>query len=165
MKILEEFWYGNIQTSEKTIPLGGRHVKLLNLLVQHENNLTALLSDEAKELFDKFKDTQDELSSVSECDAFVREVYAGGNGRDGSTVYRRVKQPPPAARSGWPPSSAGRGATRSPARTEKPAAARRAGPFGRSVPGYPGSLSPARPTAHPAGHDGAGRSQNKCPCS
>ena len=73
MKILEEFWYGNIQTSEKTIPLGGRHVKLLNLLVQHENNLTALLSDEAKELFDKFKDT-----SVSECDAFVLGFRLGG---------------------------------------------------------------------------------------
>ena len=78
MKILEEFWYGNIQTSEKTIPLGGRHVKLLNLLVQHENNLTALLSDEAKELFDKFKDTQDELSSVSERDAFVLGFRLGG---------------------------------------------------------------------------------------
>lgn len=78
MKILEEFWYGNIQPSEKTIPQGGRHAKLLNLLVQNENNLTALLSDEAKELFDKFKDAQDELSSMSQCDAFVLGFRLGG---------------------------------------------------------------------------------------
>ncbi len=49
MKILEEFRYGNIQPREKAIPQGSRHAKLLNLLVQNENDLTALLSDEAKD--------------------------------------------------------------------------------------------------------------------
>lgn len=78
MKILEEFWYGNIQPSEKAIPQGSRHAKLLNRLVQNEDNLAALLSDEAKKLFDKFKDAQGELSSMNECDAFVLGFRLGG---------------------------------------------------------------------------------------
>lgn len=78
MKILEEFWYGNIQPNEKAIPLNSRHAKLLNLVVQNEDALIPLLSEGARELFGKFKDAQDELSSMNECDAFMLGFRLGG---------------------------------------------------------------------------------------
>lgn len=78
MKILEEFWYGNIQPNEKSIPAGSKHAKLLQLVVQNEDALIPLLSEEAKEVFDKFRGAQDELSSINECDAFVLGFRLGG---------------------------------------------------------------------------------------
>ena len=78
MKILEEFWYGNIQPNEKSIPVGSKHAKLLQLVVQNEDALIPLLSEEAKEVFDKFRGAQDELSGINECDAFVLGFRLGG---------------------------------------------------------------------------------------
>lgn len=45
--------------------------KLLKLVVQNEEQLMKLLSAEEQRAFQKFKDTQDELSSVNECKSFT----------------------------------------------------------------------------------------------
>ena len=78
MKILEEFWYGNIQPNERIISPDSRHAELLKVVVQNENKLVLLLSEEAKELFDKFTEAQSELPSMNECDAFVLGFRLGG---------------------------------------------------------------------------------------
>ncbi len=71
MKILEEFWYGNIQPNERDIVPNSRFAKLLNLIAKNEENLAPMLSEGAKAVFEKLRDCQDELSSVSERDSFV----------------------------------------------------------------------------------------------
>ena len=71
MKILEEFWYGNIQPNERDIIPNSRFAKLLKLVTKNEENLAPMLSEDAKAVFEKLRDCQDELSSVSECNSFV----------------------------------------------------------------------------------------------
>lgn len=71
MKILEEFWYGNIQPNERDIVPNSRFAKLLKLVAKNEEHLTPMLSEDAKAVFEKLRNCQDELSSVSERDSFV----------------------------------------------------------------------------------------------
>ena len=78
MKILEEFWYGNIQPNERDVVPNSRLAKLLKLVAKNEENLTPMLSEDAKAVFEKLKDSQDELSSMNERDAFVLGFRLGG---------------------------------------------------------------------------------------
>lgn len=71
MKILEEFWYGNIQPNERDIVPNSRFAKLLNLVAKNEENLAPMLSEDAKAVFEKLRDSQYELSSMNERDSFV----------------------------------------------------------------------------------------------
>lgn len=71
MKILEEFWYGNIQPNERDVVPNSRLAKLLKLVAKNEENLAPMLSEDAKAVFGKLKDSQDELSSMNERDSFV----------------------------------------------------------------------------------------------
>lgn len=71
MKILEEFWYGNIHPTDRDIIPNSKMDKLLKLIVKNEQRLNDLLSDEERAAFQKFRDSQDELSSVNECESFV----------------------------------------------------------------------------------------------
>lgn len=71
VKILEEFWYGNIQPNERDVVPNSRLAKLLKLVAKNEESLVPMLSEDAKAVFEKLKDSQDELSSTNECDSFV----------------------------------------------------------------------------------------------
>lgn len=71
MKILEEFWYGNINPTDRNMALNGRIGKLLKLVTNNEQQLSDMLSDKEREMFQKLKDSQDELSSVIECESFT----------------------------------------------------------------------------------------------
>lgn len=71
MKILEEFWYGNIHPMDRSIVRDSRMDKLLKLVVKNEQQLIDVLSDREREIFQKLKDSQDELSSVTECESFT----------------------------------------------------------------------------------------------
>lgn len=71
MKILNEFWYGNIRPTDRDIVPNSRIDKLLKLVVKNEQQLNALLCDEERAVFQKFRESQDELSSVNECESFV----------------------------------------------------------------------------------------------
>lgn len=70
-KTLEEFWYGNIHPTDRDIIPNSRIDKLLKLAVKNEQRLNDLLSDEERAAFQKFKDSQAELSSVNECESFM----------------------------------------------------------------------------------------------
>ena len=48
MRILEEFWYGNIVPTE--------YKKLLELICRNEEKLHAAMTNEQKELFEKYTD-------------------------------------------------------------------------------------------------------------
>lgn len=71
MKILNEFWYGSIHPTDRNIIPNSRMDKLLKLVVTNEQRLNGLLSEEEQAAFQKFKDSQNELSSVNEYESFV----------------------------------------------------------------------------------------------
>lgn len=70
MKILEELWYGNINPNERDVKPGSRRHKLGVLIVRNEEELIAMLSEQAKEIYEKLRDCQSELHGLNECEAF-----------------------------------------------------------------------------------------------
>ena len=53
MRILEEFWYGNIEPTEYDTS-SKEYKKLLELICRNEEKLKATMTDEQKELFEKY---------------------------------------------------------------------------------------------------------------
>ena len=51
MRILEEFWYGNIEPTEYDTSSCKEYKKLLELICRNEEKLKATMTDEQKELF------------------------------------------------------------------------------------------------------------------
>lgn len=56
MRILEEFWYGNIDPTEHDTSSCKEYKKLLELICKNEENLQATMVDEQKELFSRYMD-------------------------------------------------------------------------------------------------------------
>ena len=77
MKILEEFWYGNIHPTERNIVSNSRVDKLLELVVKNEQQLIDLLSEQEQATFQVLRNVQDELSGVNECESFTRGFRLG----------------------------------------------------------------------------------------
>ena len=77
MKILEEFWYGNIHPTERNIVSNSRVDKLLELVVKNEQQLIDLLSEQEQATFQELRNVQDELSGVNECESFTRGFRLG----------------------------------------------------------------------------------------
>ncbi len=71
MTTLEDLWYGNIRPAERTIQRGGELDNLLKLLCQNEGDLMQGLTDKQKEIFEKFKDCQSEITDCLETEAFI----------------------------------------------------------------------------------------------
>lgn len=55
MKILEEFWHGNVEPTVYDTPSKG-YKKLLQLICRNEEKLQATITDEQKELFSHYTD-------------------------------------------------------------------------------------------------------------
>ena len=56
MRILEEFWYGNIEPTEYDTSSCKEYKKLLELICRNEEKLKLTMTDEQKELFEKYTD-------------------------------------------------------------------------------------------------------------
>ena len=70
MTTLEDLYYGNISPHERYIKRGSRVDQLVKLICKNEESLTATLTEQQKEIFEKFKDCQSELAGLTERDAF-----------------------------------------------------------------------------------------------
>ncbi len=70
MTTLEDLYYGNIHPCDRDVVRGSPTDKLLRLLCQNEESLTATLTEQQKEIFLKFKNCQDELLFFGEREAF-----------------------------------------------------------------------------------------------
>ena len=70
MTTLEDLYYGNISPHERYIKRVARVDKLVKLICKDEDELTAGLTEKQKETFEKFKDCQSELNSITEREAF-----------------------------------------------------------------------------------------------
>ena len=73
MNTLEDLYYGNIVPNEKCAKLDDEVKELLKLLNRNEEKLTATLSEEQKDTFEKYKDCNREISEISE-----REIFLNG---------------------------------------------------------------------------------------
>ena len=77
MRILEEFWYGNIGPMEYGPFSNEEYKELLRLITKNEEKLQATLSDEQKELFSKYTDCVQEFQTISECLLFQNSFRLG----------------------------------------------------------------------------------------
>ena len=69
--ILENLWYGNVRSTERSIVRGSKLDNLMNLLCQNEDDLICGLTEKQKESFEKFKDCQSEITDYLETEAFT----------------------------------------------------------------------------------------------
>lgn len=71
MNILEELYYGNVFPNEKCAKLDEQTKELLSLQNRNEENLILTLTDEQKEIFEKFKDCNREFHEIGERQLFI----------------------------------------------------------------------------------------------
>ena len=67
MRILEEFWYGNIEPTEYDTSTCKEYKKLQELICRNEDKLKAAMTDEQKELFEKYTDCPREFQTITDC--------------------------------------------------------------------------------------------------
>ena len=77
MNTLEDLYYGNLFPHEKCAKLDDETKELLVLLNRNEEKLIATLSDEQKEIFEKYKDCNREISEICERNAFLNGFRLG----------------------------------------------------------------------------------------
>ena len=66
MRILEEFWYGNIEPAEYE-PASGKECKeARQLIVRNEEKLLSTMTDEQKSLFSRYTDAVCEYQTMAE---------------------------------------------------------------------------------------------------
>ena len=65
MRILEEFWYGNVEPMEYGLFSNEEYKELLRLITKNEEKLQATFSDEQRELFSKYTDCVQEFQTIS----------------------------------------------------------------------------------------------------
>ena len=70
MKILDEFWYGNIHPNERHGESNIEMIKISDLIKRHEGTLMKSLDEKNKEIFEKYRDCYDELTQLNECEVF-----------------------------------------------------------------------------------------------
>lgn len=76
MRILEEYWYGNIEPTEYDTS-SKEFKKLQELIYRNEEKLRATMTDEQKELFEKYSDCMHEFQSITDCLIFQNSFRLG----------------------------------------------------------------------------------------
>ena len=77
MKILAEFWYDNIEPTEYGTSSCKEYKKLLELIYRNEEKLKAIMTDEQKELFEKYTDCVREHQTITDCLIFQNGFKLG----------------------------------------------------------------------------------------
>ena len=77
MRILEEFWYGNIEPTEyNTFPCA-EYREALQLISRNEEKLQATMTDSQKELFSRHADSVRVFQDMAECLLFQNSFRLG----------------------------------------------------------------------------------------
>ncbi len=74
MRILEEFWYGNIEPTEYDTSPGKEYKELLQLICRNEDKLQATFTDEQKDLFTRYVDS---AQTMADCLLFQSSFKLG----------------------------------------------------------------------------------------
>ena len=77
MKILAEFWYGNIEPTEYDTSSCKEYKKLLELICRNKEKLRATMTDEQKELFAKYTNCVREYQTITDCLLFQSSFKLG----------------------------------------------------------------------------------------
>ena len=67
MRLLEEFWYGNIEPTDYDIFSRKEYKKLQELICRNEEKLRVAMTDEQKTLFEEYTDCVREHQTITEC--------------------------------------------------------------------------------------------------
>lgn len=67
MRILEGFWYGNIEPTEYDTFSCKEYKEVLRLITRNEEKLLATMMDEQKELFSRYTDAVREYQTMADC--------------------------------------------------------------------------------------------------
>lgn len=77
MDTLEDLYYGNLFSHKKCAKLDDEMKELLSLFNRNEEKLTIALSDEQKEIFEKYKDCNREIPEICERQSFITGFKLG----------------------------------------------------------------------------------------
>ena len=77
MRILEDFWYGNIEPTEYDTSPCKEHKKALQLINRNEEELHATMTDAQKELFSRYADSVREFQDMAESLLFQNSFRLG----------------------------------------------------------------------------------------
>lgn len=77
MKVLEEFWYGNLNPIERPFHRQRKFDKVFRLLKTNEEKLLETLNEAEKEIFEKYKACEDEIVQLTECETFKKGFKLG----------------------------------------------------------------------------------------
>ena len=77
MRLLEEFWYGNIEPTEYDTSASKEYKEVLQLITRNEEKLLATMTDEQKELFSRYTDVVREYQTMAECLLFQNSFQLG----------------------------------------------------------------------------------------
>ena len=77
MRILEEFWYGNIKPMEYDTSSCKEYKKLQALICRNEEKLRSTMTDEQKELFSRYVDCVREFQTMADCLPFQNSFKLG----------------------------------------------------------------------------------------
>lgn len=77
MKVLEEFWYGNLHPIERPFQKQRKFDKIWSLLKKNEEKLLECMNDSEKELFQKYRECSDEVMQITECEIFRKGFKLG----------------------------------------------------------------------------------------
>ena len=77
MRILEEFWYGNIEPTDYDTSSCKGYKKLQELICRNEEKLRAAMTDEQKVLFEKYTYCVREHQTITECLIFQNSFKLG----------------------------------------------------------------------------------------
>ena len=72
MTTLENLYYGNIAPHEYEVVRGSEYDITTKLVIHHEQELSAMLTERQNAILQKIKDNHTELMNLGERDAFVR---------------------------------------------------------------------------------------------
>lgn len=77
MRILEDFWYGNIESAEYDVTACKEYKETLRLITRNEEKLLATMTDEHKNLFSRYTDAVREHQTLAECLLFQSSFKLG----------------------------------------------------------------------------------------
>lgn len=77
MRILEEFWYGNIEPTDYDSSACKEYKEELRLITKNEEKLQASMTDKQQELFSRYTDAVREYQTMAECLLFQSSFKLG----------------------------------------------------------------------------------------
>lgn len=78
MNILDEFWYGNINPQEQSKENNRAVRELLNLMGRNRDRLCETMTDEQREVLEKYDDCVNEMYGLIEVEIFSYAFRLGG---------------------------------------------------------------------------------------